>query len=109
MVGGIDVTNFEWAQLFMSAMAGVLTPVLIVVLNAHRNERNRRLDHLDECFDDMKTRILGELVTKKDLDAYSIEMGQTLSRMREAISKETNGLHERLMRLENGYFFKPPV
>jgi len=101
----------EWlqtAQLILTMVATIGVPVIINNMrgqNAHREtvrvEMHGRLNHLDECVDDLKKRVLGESASRAELARLQAEVVDTLNRMRLAISAETNGLHQRIMRLED--------
>lgn len=75
-------------------------PVVLYLIGRSHSHReaafakvNGRMDHLDTCIDDLKERVLGSSVTRGDLDAAVL-------RLREGITADTNGLHQRIMRLE---------
>jgi hypothetical protein len=53
-----------------------------------------RLDHLDGCMDDLKTRVLGGTITRAELEAK-------MAQLRSEIHDDTSGLHDRVMRLED--------
>lgn len=95
----------EWLSPIVTIIIGVLGPVLTVMALLHR-ERSKVLTaigtqvaHIDDCVDSLKIQIVsyaGRAVTRDEVDA-------TLLRMREGISGDTRGLHDRIMRLENRF------
>ena len=91
----------ESLTLTVLVLTGVGMPVLGYMLSrqdTHRQEvsdnLNERLDHLDGCMDDLKNRVLGSAVTRA-------EMESRLAQLRGEIHADTDGLHGRLMRLED--------
>ena len=118
----------DWTHVFymFSISLGLIGDVLIPVLffrferleqrrreglERQRAERqqefgsvHKRMDHLDECFDMMRQRVLGEVASRKDFDALRAEIETTLNRMRAAISGETSELGKRIYRLEDKAF-----
>jgi len=97
------MTAFEWVQIAALFSSGLGMPVVLYLIGRSHSQRaaaeandEARMDHLDECIDDLKLRVLGSSVTRGDLDA-------ALLRLREGITADTNGLHQRIMRLENIY------
>lgn len=98
--------------LVVTTLGTVMLPLVLRALNKQDADRTRlrdelhgRLDHLDACFDSLRARVMAENVTRKDLAEARAEINETLSRMRQAISADTNGLHDRIFRIE-GKFFK---
>lgn len=63
-----------------------------------------RLDHLDDCIDSVRTVVLTKGVTREELASFRLEIEETMTRMRSAVSQDTNGLHQRLMRIEQPFF-----
>lgn len=98
------MTGFEYATLILLAMTGLGMPALGVMIrrqDAHRerafNAIQTQLDHLDNCMDDMKERVLSMTVSRAELQ-------EALTRQRSEIAGDTHGLHERIFRLENVQF-----
>lgn len=92
---------------------GVGMPVLIWVLTQARTDRkakfqemHERLDHLDSCVDNVRSVVIGKGVTRDDLLAFKAEITEIITRQRLAISAETTGLHDRIMRLESPFFHR---
>lgn len=67
-------------------------------------EMHKRLDHLDTCIDDVRGIVYHKGVTREEFIAFKADMTEIITRMRSAVSNETNGLHQRLMRLEQPFF-----
>lgn len=59
-----------------------------------------KLDHLDECVDEVKEK----MATKADLLAHQNDTRAALELMRSSVDRATDGLHQRLLRLEAPYF-----
>lgn len=105
------MTVSEWLQvgtLGIVVLSALVLPFVLRALNRQdadrekfRTEMHGRLTHLDECVDDLKRRVLGELCSRAELATAMVNMTDALNRMRAAISVDTNGLHERIMRLES--------
>jgi hypothetical protein len=102
-----------WLTVVLLFVNGIGIPLLI--FNMTRQDRDRsikfeevhkRLDHLDDCVDTTQKLVLGKAVTREDFASMKAEINETLTRMRTAISIETTGLHDRIMRVENQYFRK---
>jgi ferritin-like protein len=102
---------FQWIVVTFTVINGMGVPVLIWVLTQARADRkakfeemHERLTHLDTCLDDVRNVVIGSGVTRADLVAFKADITEIISRQRLAISAETTGLHDRIMRVEN-YFF----
>lgn len=107
-----------WIALFGILTSGIGVPVLIFM--SGRNERmlqsqnvmreekfreiHKRLDHFDDCIDDVKKIVLGESVTRSDFATFRAELTEALTRIRNAMSLEQSSQDERIMRLENMQF-----
>jgi hypothetical protein len=98
----------EWLYPIAMIIVGVLGPSLTVTGFLHRARSGElagiktTLSHIDGCVDELKLKVeryTAGAMTRVEVDA-------TLLRMREAISGDTAGLHDRIMRLENPYFVK---
>lgn len=95
------MTGFEMVQVGLLFCAGIGTPVVVLLVSLHHKSRgdrfdkiDGRLDHIDECLDRLRVTVAGSAVTRSEMDAR-------LLNLREAVSADTNGLHERIMRLES--------
>lgn len=107
----------EWVQvatLVAVVFSGLGVPFIIRTLNRQdqdrqtlRTEMHEKFDHLDSCVDELKRRVLGEVCTRNDIIATKAETNETLNRMRISLSNETNGLHQRIMRLESAILRLP--
>lgn len=102
---------FQWIVVTFTVINGMGVPVLIWILTQARADRkakfeemHERLNHLDTCVDDVRNVVVGSAVTRGELMAFKADITEIISRQRIAISTESNGLHERIMRLES-YFF----
>ena len=80
---------------------GIGMPVFGVMLkrqDAHRDGRFDRLEdrliHFDECMDDLKNKVIGTAATRAELESR-------LAQLRAEIHADTDGLHGRIMRLED--------
>ena len=101
----------EWLQIGTLAVGVASVLILPFVLrglnrqDAHRQgfreEMHERLSHLDQCVDDLKRQVLGEVASRGELAAAEARVADALNRMRAAISNDTTGLHDRIMRLED--------
>jgi SMC interacting uncharacterized protein involved in chromosome segregation len=116
------MSNYETMMLIFAGVSAVGMPAVLLVLNRmwatrdkHQQEQRDRYAHLDECFDSLKAIVLAKTVTrddigilradiKADLSNFRAEFNETLTRVRAAISTETDGLHQRLMRIEAPFF-----
>ena len=94
-----------------SLFSAIVTPFLLRSLSRQdadrallREEFHTRLNHLDSCFDALKAQVLGDTCTREDFAALQVNLNSTMDRMRTAISGDTNGLHARIMRLEDKFF-----
>jgi hypothetical protein len=67
---------------------------------------HERLSHLDDCIDTVQKLVIGKAVTREELAIMKADLTETLNRMRSAISQETSGLNQRIMRLESPHFAK---
>ena len=91
----------ESLTLTVLVLTGIGMPALGVMLSrqdAHRQEvsdrLNERLDHLDGCIDELKLKVSGGTVSRVDLEAR-------MAQLRSEALADTNGLHSRIMRLED--------
>src|SRR6266568_893272 len=91
-------------QLMVSVAGGVAIPLIIYLMmrQDHNQTRrfgdlNTRLDHLDRCVDELKQTVASGLVPRTETAA-------ALLTLRESISADTKGLHDRIMRLEDNIF-----
>lgn len=101
----------EWVELGTLALGVVSATIMPFVLRGlsrqdvdratFKTEMHDRLNHIDDCVDDLKGRVLGEMVSRAEVAANEARVIETLNRMRAAISGDTKGLHDRIMRLEN--------
>lgn len=66
-----------------------------------RNEMHDRINHLDACLDEVKERVLSATATRSEVLAVKADVMEIITRARAAISAETHGLHERVLRLED--------
>lgn len=102
---------FQWITLGFLVINGIGMPVVIWNMNRAGTDRqakfealHKRLDHLDECVDGVSSLVMSKGVTRDDLLGFKAEITDIINRQRAAISVETNGLHDRIMRLETPYF-----
>lgn len=105
------MSAFDIGQICILILSGIGFPVLAFIMNRQdadrkglREEIHSRLNHLDECIDSVRGIVQSHAVTKAELSSCRAEINDTLTRMRQAISADTNGLHDRLMRLEEPFF-----
>jgi hypothetical protein len=103
------------ATLAVGLFSGLGIPLVIYFLKSSDSDRaemkqelHGRLDHLDECLDDTRQAMLSRMVTKEDMANHRIEVQEIITRIRDASSKESLALHERIYRLENRAFGLPP-
>lgn len=108
---GAEMGLFQWLIVAVAIITGCGIPILIHNLSrqdsdrrAKFNEMHTRMDHLDNCLDSLRNTVLGTAVRREDFVALKADTIESLNRMRSAISNETNGLHDRIMRLENKTF-----
>lgn len=101
----------EWISIATLLVAGVGVPLLIFMSSRQDADRHAkfgdmhaRLDHLDGCVDEVRGIVMSKGVTREDLMSHKSEILDTINRMRLAVSSETTGLHQRIMRLEDRYF-----
>lgn len=102
---------FQWITFGFLIINGVAVPVLMLYLNRAGADRqakfdalHKRLDHLDACVDGVSSLVMSKGVTRDDLLGFKAEITDIINRQRAAISVETNGLHDRIMRLETPFF-----
>lgn len=109
------MTVFEAASLATAIIAGLGFPAVGFILkrqDQHRTERfgamidglnavHDKIDHIDKCVDDLKERVLGNTVSPATLETHKAEMRAALAEQRGQISNDTNGLHQRIFRLED--------
>lgn len=105
------MTVGEWLQigtLGVGIASVLILPFVLRALNRQdidrrdfRTEMHARLSHLDSCMDDVKVRVLGECASRAELASAEARLIDALNRMRMAISNDTTGLHDRIMRLED--------
>jgi hypothetical protein len=107
----MDGSVTEWLTLALLVINGVGVPLIIFFVGQQRLDRkaqfeamHERLTHLDDCIDTVQKLVIGKAVTREELVAMKAEINETLTRMRAAVSIETSGLHDRLMRLERPHF-----
>lgn len=97
---------------FLSVVVAIGMGLLGVMLRRQDNHRDQnfgavhaKLSHIDECMDDLKEKVLGSMATRQELKTAETEVLALVhvetSRLRSEIGRDTSGLHERLMRLEN--------
>jgi hypothetical protein len=60
-----------------------------------------KVDHIDECVDDLKERVLANSVTRADLAVHQVEIRQAMGEQRVSLDRADDGLHQRIMRLES--------
>jgi hypothetical protein len=107
-------SEISWIQIvmvFLGLISGVGTPVALFIITraanhreAMHNDLSERLIHLDNCLDDVRNIVLSKGVTREDFERFRAEINETMTRQRGAISTETAGLHDRIMRLEAPWF-----
>jgi hypothetical protein len=92
-------------------ITGIGVPLILVAQRRQdesramlRIEMHERLTHLDACIDDLKIKVLGESASRTELSALRADVIETINRIRTAISVDTSGLHDRIMRLEDVKF-----
>lgn len=92
---------------------------LHATISANKDELNKKLEgdkaethaqlvsistdmkHLDECFDDLRVKVAGEMATRTDLTAARVDMQSIITRMREAVSSEIRTACDRIKRIED--------
>jgi len=112
---GCAMTLAEALSIIATLITGIVVPLVGLILvrrERHRDERWQQVNknisemhddvrHLDECLDDLKTKVLSQSVTRADLAAHEVEMRAALAEQRMQVGQDTNGLHQRVFRLEN--------
>lgn len=100
-------TEVSWIQILMVG----LTTANILVLGPlaffwkrGQDRREEQLKHLDECLDNVRSLVMSKVITREELEKHRADMNENLTRIRAAISSETHGLHDRIMRIENQWF-----
>lgn len=101
----------ELATLAVATLSTVILPFVLRGLNRQdadrqllRTEIHDRLGHIDDCIDSLRARVVGETCTRADLSTLEARVEGTINRMRLAISNDTKGLHDRVLRLEDPFF-----
>lgn len=108
----------EWLQIATLAaviLSGAGVPFILRTLGRQdfdrqtlRAEMHEKFNHLDYCVDDLKKRVLSETCSRADVLLVKAETNDSLNRVRLAVSNETHGLHQRIMRLESAVLRLPP-
>lgn len=98
-------------MVILSAVSGLGMPVALYIITRgakHReelhNDLSEKLTHLDNCLDNVRNIVLSKGVTREDFERFRAEINETITRVRGAVSAETTGLHDRIMRLEAPWF-----
>jgi hypothetical protein len=106
-----DVSWIQVVMVILSAISGLGMPVALFVISRGtkrredlHNDLSERLIHLDECLGNVRDTVLSKGVTREDFERFRAEINETMTRQRSAISAETTGLHDRIMRLEAPWF-----
>jgi hypothetical protein len=109
----MDGSVTEWFTLALLIINGIGIPLTIFFVGQQRSDRkaqfdamHERLSHLDDCIDTVQKLVIGKAVTREELAIMKADLTETLNRMRSAISQETSGLNQRIMRLESPHFAK---
>jgi hypothetical protein len=114
-VGDMDWSHAFYAGSMLLALIGdILIPVMFFRFERHEtarremhSENSRRLEHLDDCIDSMRTKVLEEMVSRSDLMILKEDIDNSMQSMRLTISNETVGLSQRIYRLEDTQMRKP--
>jgi hypothetical protein len=103
----------EWMQVSTLAIAlfsGLGVPFILAALNRQDTRRTQmhesidgRLSHLDTCIDDLKSKVLGQTCTRADFASFKGEINETMTRMRAAITSESQMLEQRISRVEDQF------
>lgn len=103
------ISVIGWPTLgYMVGLQSKLSGEISKSLHHRVSEVHDIVKHLDECMDSLKVEVAGKMVTEAQLAQHRMEMQEMITRVRTAISQDTNGLHERLLRLEAPYFTPTP-
>jgi hypothetical protein len=102
------VGTAEDIRLAVEIFGAILMPILVWQITRQDRDRRERFKHLDECIDAtrkevirLNNQIAGTGVTRADLERMQIGLRAEIGMERLERERSSNGLHDRLMRLED--------
>jgi putative N-acetylmannosamine-6-phosphate epimerase len=101
------MTPFELIMVAFGSINAIGIPIIGILMRNAQEQRTwmtKKLEHLDECIDLMRNQVITKTATREDFSSFRIEMNETTSRIREAISVEMTRMDQRVIRLEDPFF-----